>query len=103
MRLLFKLCVLAIAAFMILPLSGLRKNGIGLDGADAPAAITGTIADLSRFCVRQPDACRAARTALQEAASGARDLAGIAYRYLDSQPGAARQEGDSSATGSLAK
>lgn len=103
MRLLFKLCVLAIMAFIIIPLAGLGKNGAGLDGADVPAAITATVADLSRFCVRQPDACRAARTALQGAASVARDLAGIAYRHLDSQPGAARQEADSSATGSLAK
>jgi len=99
MRLIFKLCILALAGFLLLPLSAPSMTAGGPDSSHVPAAVTETVADLSRFCVRQPDA----RTALQSAGAVARDLAGIAYRYLDSQYGTAKQNKEPSVTEAAAR
>ena len=103
MRLIFKLCILALAGFLLLPLSAPSMTAGGPDSSHVPAAVTETVADLSRFCVRQPDACRTARTALQSAGAVARDLAGIAYPYLDSQYGTAKQNKEPSVTEAAAR
>jgi len=84
LRVAFWLCVLAV----FLPIGGGRGDGpndkerASIDAMSALAAAGATVADVSGFCARQPDACAVGSQALKLVGERARDGAEMLTDYL---------------------
>lgn len=103
MRFLLKLGFLVVAGLLIIPVITGQGSGNGntLGAGEAVSAARQTIGDLSHFCDREPDACRAGRDLIHAAGVQARQGAKLAYEFLDKQFGTQKTAPDAIETGSI--